>query len=46
LKYSLEISFSGRKPWTFRAVIDEARFETGLDAREAAFVDVRFLLFA
>ena len=31
---------------TFRAVIDEARLETGLDAREAAIVDVGFLLFA
>ena len=28
------------------AVVDEARFETRLDARDAAFVDVRFLLFA
>src|SRR5690606_13736180 len=28
------------------AVIDEAGFETGLDARDAAFVDVRFFLFA
>jgi hypothetical protein len=31
---------------TFRAVIDEARFETRLDARDAALVDVSFLLFA
>jgi hypothetical protein len=31
---------------TFGAVVDEARFETRLDAREAAFIDVRFLLFA
>jgi hypothetical protein len=30
---------------TLRAVIDEARFERGLDARDSSFVDVGFLLF-
>ena len=44
-KYSLEISFSGRKPWRCGAVVDEAGFERGLDARDSAFVDVGFLLF-
>jgi hypothetical protein len=38
--------FQRQEAVAFRAVIDEARFETRLDAREAAFINVRFLLFA
>ncbi len=45
-KNSLEISFSGRKPWRCGAVVDETGFERGLDAGDAAFVDVGFFLFA
>ena len=41
-KYSLEISFSGRKPWRADAVIDEARLEPRFDPRDAALVDVGF----
>ena len=43
---SLEISFSGRKPWRCGAVVDETGFERGLDAGDPAFVDVGFFLFA
>jgi hypothetical protein len=44
-KYSLETSFKRQEAMALRAVFDERRFETGLDAGYSAFIDIGFFLF-
>jgi hypothetical protein len=46
LKYSLRDFLQRQEAVALGAVVDEAGFEAGLDAGDAALVDVGFLLFA